>query len=60
MVENFHIPELIPEPEEFTFFFALEVHFLERIASTVFLPGPPGQSGSERRHGSAPKGGFRS
>jgi hypothetical protein len=32
-VELFHIPELIPAPEETTFFFAAEVYFMERIAT---------------------------
>jgi hypothetical protein len=31
-MELFHIPELIPGREEITFFFAPEVHFMERIA----------------------------
>jgi hypothetical protein len=41
-VEIFHITVLIPKPDEFTFFFAPEVHFMERIATTVFFPGPRG------------------
>jgi hypothetical protein len=39
-LEVFHIPELIPEREEFTFFIAPEVHFMERIASEASSTEP--------------------
>jgi hypothetical protein len=39
-LEVFHIPELILEREEFTFFIAPEVHFMERIASEASSTEP--------------------
>jgi hypothetical protein len=38
-MEVFHIPELILELEEFTFFYAAEVHFMERIAFEADFTG---------------------
>ena len=40
LLEFFHIPELIPEREEITFFYAPEVHFMERIAYEADFTGP--------------------